>query len=115
MSFDPAGFVRVDVDEGPATGDGLSLRFKVVEGPREVATVPYESEAGVGGDWRVEATDDVDGVVRRGALAARVDDSSDGVAWLVYGGRQGLVLTHAESRAVERVPYLLLASDAALG
>ncbi|MBL8603323.1 MAG: hypothetical protein JNK72_15470 [Myxococcales bacterium] len=101
-------FVSVEVDEGPASDSPLSLRFKTISPPEPVRALDYESETGLDGTWRVEGVDDVDSVNITAATAALVDDSSDGAAWLIMGGRHGLRLTHAVTGAVERAPYLLL-------
>jgi hypothetical protein len=106
-------FVSIDVEPGPASEDGVSLRFKRVEGAREQAPadLPYESEQGVDGRWRVFATDDPDGASTRPARALLVEDSSDGSAWLIAGGTHGLVLEHEESGARVREPYLVLSKS----
>jgi hypothetical protein len=107
-------FILVDVEAGPASPDGVTLRFKRVAGSadRELGDVPYESEAGMGGRWRVFATDDEDGASTQSARAALVEDSSDGSAWLIAGGRHGLVLEHVETGARAREPYLVLTKTA---
>jgi hypothetical protein len=101
-------FVLVEVEPGASSEDGVSLRFKVAGDERVVHEVPYESEDGQAGRWRVFATSDADGMERADARAVLVDDSSDGVAWLVFGGTHGLVLEHSETGATVREPYLLL-------
>lgn len=110
----PIEFVSVDVEPGPAHEDGISLRFKRAGASRAVRTVPYESEAGLEGMWDVVAAVDPDGAETFEATATLVDDSSDGVAWLISGGRHGLVLTHRETGTVERIPYLALSQRAAI-
>jgi hypothetical protein len=114
--------VHIDVEPGPASEDGVSLRFKrasaAAEGePRDdpfVRELPYESESGLGGQWAVWAVDDADGTLTRDARVIRVEDSSDGEAWLVVGGRHGLLLEHLESGDRVREPYLLLSKSAPL-
>lgn len=105
-------FVEVSVEEGPAAPDGLTMRWKTIDAPRVVVRVPWESDDGVAGTWEVHAADDVDGVHRRAAEAVHVEDSADGVVWLVVGGRHGLLLER-EGRS-ERVPYLLLGRAVAI-
>ncbi len=102
-------FVSVDVEPGPASEDGVSLRFKLAGDARIVREIAYESEDGVGGRWRVFAAGDPDGSERSDARAMLVEDSSDGVAWLVVGGAHGLVLEHIETGATVREAYLVLA------
>ena len=104
-----AGFVAVEVEAGPGCEDGLSLRFKRAGEARTIASLRYESERGTEGAWSVCAVSDAEGAVRSEARAVQVDDSSEGLVWLVYGGRYGLMLTHDASGEVERVPYLVLA------
>jgi hypothetical protein len=103
-------FVSIEVEPGPAAADGVSLRFKRVSGVEERAPrdIPYESEGGVDGRWRVLATDDADAASTRPARALLVEDSSDGSAWLIEGGAHGLVLEHEPSGARVREPYLVL-------
>lgn len=94
-------FIEVDVE-----AQGISMRWKQAGAVREIASLEYESEDGLDGEWRVYALDD-DGA-RSAARAALVEDSSDGEVLLVFGGRAGLELEH-ETGAMERQPYLLLA------
>lgn len=105
-------FVEVLVDEGPAAPDGLTMRWRTIDVPRPLARVPWESDDGVRGTWVCHAVDDAQGLVRRPATAVRVEDSADGVAWLIVGGRHGLCLEHGAH--VARVPYLLLGQSVAL-
>lgn len=99
-------FVEVLVDEGPAAPDGLTMRWRAIDVPRLVTRVPWESDDGVEGVWACHAVDDPEGRVRSPARAVRVEDSADGVAWLVVGGRHGLALERDGHLA--RAPYLLL-------
>lgn len=99
-----ARFVAVEVDPGPGCPDGLSMRWKCAGHAQVVTSLRYESELGTKGVWSVRAVGSDDGV-----RAVQVDDSSEGIVWLVVGGRGGVELTHAASGEVERVPYLLLA------
>ena len=107
-------FVSIDVEPGPASEDGVSLRFKRVAGAGERApeNLRYESEQGLGGRWRVLATDDAEGASVRPARALLVEDSSDGSAWLIVGGAHGLVLEHEGSGTRVREPYLVLSKSA---
>lgn len=107
-------FVSVDVEEGPASEHGVSLRFKIAGDERAVRELRYESDEGLAGLWRVFAAADAEGAERSDARMLLVDDSSDGVAWLVVGGAHGLVLEHVESAAVVREPYLLLSKTTPL-
>jgi hypothetical protein len=108
-------FVDVHLEPCAAAEDGLSLRFKTAgEAARSVSEVPYESEDGVDGRWRVFAIDRDEAPSIAPATAVQVEDSSDGVAWLVVGGAAGLRLTHPGG-AVAREPYLLLSKTSELG
>jgi hypothetical protein len=100
-------FVEVEVEPGPASEDGVSMRWRQIDALRSLEAVVYENDDGLAGEWRCFAIDDPDGVERRAALVALVEDSSDGAVLLIVGGRQGLVLEHG-SGVVERQPYLLL-------
>jgi hypothetical protein len=102
-------FVTIDVQPGEGCEDGILLRFRTAGDPGEIASVPHESEAGLAGEWRAYAIDDADASVRRPAQAVLVEDSSDGIAWLVAGGSHGLLLVHQETAHELREPYLLLA------
>jgi hypothetical protein len=107
-------FIHIDVEPGPASPDGVTLRFKRVAGSaeRELRDVRYESEAGLDGQWSVVATDDPDGRATHPARALLVEDSSDGSAWLIVGGVQGLVLDHEATGTRVREPYLVLTKTA---
>lgn len=105
-----AEFIAVDVEPGPASEDGVSMRFKRAGESRAVAAVAYESEDGLDGWWSVRAGGSATGEAR----AVQVDDSSDGLCWLVVGGAHGLLLTHRERGVEERVPYLLLSLRTAM-
>jgi hypothetical protein len=113
-SMEKQEFIAVDVEPGPAHEDGTSMRFKRAGESRAVQALAYESDDGLDGWWSVAATDRADASVTTAARAVQVDDSSDGVCWLIAGGAHGLVLTHRERGVVERVPYLLLSLRAAL-
>jgi len=101
-------FVDVEVEAGPAHGEGISLRFKRASEERLVRELDYESEDGLSGRWRIFATSDVEGRERSEARAMKVEDSSDGLAWLIVGGVHGLLLEHVETGTIAREPYLLL-------
>jgi hypothetical protein len=103
-----ARFVEVRVEPCAASEDGVELRFKAAGARRPVTTLPYESEAGLAGTWRVTAVDADDSVPHGEAFAVLVEDSSDGTAWLIVGGSGGLLLEHAESGERVREPYLVL-------
>ncbi len=107
-------FVTIDVQPGEGCEDGILLRFRTAGDAFEVASVPYESEAGLAGEWRAFAIDDAHATRRRPARGVRVEDSSDGIAWLVAGGSHGLLLVHAETGLELREPYLLLAGTTPL-
>ncbi len=102
-------FIAIDVEPGEGCEDGVVLRFRAAGPEGEVTSLPYESEDGLGGEWRVHAVDDAAGEARRPARAALVEDSSDGIAWLVAGGTHGLLLVHVATGRELREPYLLLA------
>jgi hypothetical protein len=108
-------FVRVDVEPGPGSDDGVSLRWRRAAGggdrDRVVREVPYESDDGLDGIWHVRAADNAEATRTRDARAVLVEDSSDGAAWLVVGGAHGLVLEHAATGTRLREAYLLLSKD----
>jgi hypothetical protein len=108
-----AKFVEVNVEPCVASEDGVRLRFKAAGPPRDVSTIPYESEVGLAGRWRVTAVNDDDTVAAASAFAVLVEDSSDGTAWLIAGGSGGLLLEHTETHERVREAYLVLsrASD----
>lgn len=105
---DPLRFVEVQIEPCAASEDGVSLRFKTAGAPRPVSTLPYESESGLAGTWHVAAVDESEAATRGTAYAVLVEDSSDGTAWLIVGGRGGLLLEHTETGARVREPYLVL-------
>ncbi len=100
-------FIEVEVEPCAGCEDGLSLRFKRAGDDLDIDAIRYESERGLDGVWTVRAADSLDGSQTSRVCASLVDDSSEGVVWLIVGGRYGLVLTH-EHGEVERVPYLAL-------
>jgi hypothetical protein len=102
-------FVDVDVEPGPASADGLMMRFKLASPLTEIREIEHETDDGLAGTFAVFAVDDPEAEVRSPACAARVEDSSDGISLLVLGGRQGLLLVH--ERGTAREPYLLLSRD----
>jgi hypothetical protein len=105
-----ATFIDVQVDPCAAAADGIGLRFKGAGDVRPVHEVPYESEEGLAGIWRIHAVaSDDDDSPRAAAVAVPVEDSSDGTAWLIVGGAAGLRLEHAETGTIAREPYLVLA------
>jgi hypothetical protein len=110
-------FVEVEVDAGPAHEDGLSLRFKRADDapPRAVTWVAYESEQGLDGRWRMYAAHGPDDDAELGVTAVQVEDSSDGVVWLLAGGRHGIVLEHEDTGTRERAPYLVVSQRTPLG
>jgi hypothetical protein len=110
-------FVEVEVDAGPAHEDGLSLRFKRAgEVPtRAVVWMLYESESGLHGRWQLFAAHTPDEAPEAGVTAALIEDSSDGVAWLLAGGRHGIVLVHEATGTREHVPYLVVAQHTPMG
>jgi hypothetical protein len=93
-------FVEVDVES-----QGISMRWKQAGEVREISELDYESEDGVCGTWHVSSLDESG--AQSPARAAHVEDSSDGVVLLIFGGRAGVLLEH-ESGAQEQQPYLLL-------
>lgn len=104
-----AGFVEVDVEPGPASDEGVSLRFKQIDELREVSEVDYETLDGISGRFAVLGCGDGEQPIP--ARAAHVEDSSDGVVWLVVGGSHGLLLRHPGG-ATAREPYLVLSRTA---
>lgn len=101
-------FVEVDVEPGPASESGVSLRFKQIDELREVHQVDYETVDGLAGRFAVVGCDEDREIAARGA---HVEDSSDGVVWLVVGGTHGLLLRH-DSGVEAREPYLVLSRTA---
>jgi hypothetical protein len=101
-------FVDVDVEPGLASEDGLMMRFKLASALQEVREIEHETDDGLAGTFAVFALDEHER--KSSAHIARVEDSSDGIALLVVGGKQGLLLVH--ERASVREPYLLLSRDA---
>jgi hypothetical protein len=101
-------FVEVLVEPCAASEDGVGLRFKTAGAPRPVSSLPYESESGLAGTWHVSAVDENEEAIQGAAYAVLVEDSSDGTAWLVVGGRGGLLLEHTETGAHVREAYLVL-------
>ena len=87
------------------------MRFKAHGDVRPIRRIRYESEAGIGGIWTVEAIS-ADGT-RAPARTAPVEDSSAGSSNLVFGGDHGLRLRSVDTGAEVAEPFLLL-SDGSL-
>ena len=94
-------FVEVEVDDGV-------MRWKQYDELRDVTEVEYETEDGLSGRFSVFACE---GEKLSTARAAHVEDSSDGIVWLIVGGPNGLLLRHSSGVEV-REPYLLLTRTA---
>jgi hypothetical protein len=84
------------------------LRFKAAGPVREVARVWWSPESGEASWWRVAGRAEGGALVP--ARVALVEDSSAGLAMLVWGGSWGVWLTREDEHYAE--PYLLLAADA---
>lgn len=106
----PPKFVTVLVEEHEELPDGCCMRFKLVEEPRAVHAVRYESAEGPSAAiWRVESRegDGSSGV----AWAALVEDSGAGTCMLLYGGARGLRLRSVDGLEVLAEPYLLMSRE----
>jgi hypothetical protein len=104
----------VTVEDNPNCAGCGVMRFEVLSLPRRVRSVVYHAAEGVRCEvvgWGPDGTGP--------ALAQKVADSGDGVAWLVRGGEWGLRLrpqTEAGEWALEAdgqwgEPYLLVADS----
>jgi hypothetical protein len=106
-----ARFITVLVEEHPALPEGCCMRFKLVDEPRPVRAVRYESEAAPDvEDWLVESAG-ANGAAGE-AWTATVEDSGAGTCMLVYGSDHGLRLRPRRGGPTVAEPYLLLAPDA---
>jgi hypothetical protein len=105
MATDAPSFIDVIVESHEELPDGCYQRWKALAPPRPVRRVRLE-----GAEWEVTAPG------ASTAHAAPVEDSSEGTAWLVYGGDRGLRLTRADVPAAPVAePYLLVGEGALLG
>ena len=113
-------FIEVDVDAGENSDLSLSRIFDAREAPYEITRLVTMRRDGSDGPCAVTGWS-ADGACP--AYAAKVWDSGDGVALLVYGGDEGIRLKPAGSNAPWDLadhdqwgePCLLLASDAEVG
>jgi hypothetical protein len=106
----PPKFVTVLVEEHEDLPEGCCMRFKLVDEPRAVQLVRYESvESPSQGVWRVESreADGSSGI----AWAALVEDSGAGTCVLLYGGARGLRLRAVDGDQTLAEPYLLLSRE----
>lgn len=101
MAREKVKFLEVEVDDGV-------MRWKQADEVRAITEVEYETEEGLRGRFQAFACD---GDALSEAHAAHVEDSSDGIVWLIVGGRDGLLLRHSSGVEV-REPYLLLTRTA---
>ena len=99
----------LEVDPDTADGETVALRFKTLAAPRVVTRV-RNAIGGREGWYSVVGVDE--GGVRVPAHAVDVEDSSEGTATLVHGGRHGLELVSEDDGATTREPYLVLAPSA---
>ncbi len=106
----PPRFVTVLVEEHEELPEGCCMRFKLVDEPRAVRAVRYESvDSPSPAIWRVESRegDGSSGV----AWAALVEDSGAGTCMLLYGGARGLRLRSADGQETLAEPYLLVSRE----
>jgi hypothetical protein len=109
----PPRFVTVLVEEHDDLPEGCCMRFKLVDEPRAVRLVRYESvESSPAALWQVESreADRSSGV----AWAVTVEDSGAGTCVLLYGGARGLRLRPVEGGDALAEPYLLLSAECVL-
>jgi hypothetical protein len=105
-------FIDVLVEGAPDCAE-CCLRFKLAEAVGGVARVRWSDDAGHDGWWRVFGR--ALGGAWVPARAAAVEDSSAGLAMLVWGDAWGLWLLpegHGTDVKGHAEPYLLLAPDA---
>ncbi len=81
-------FIDVFVEANPNAPDGCGLRFKSEGAPRDVRVVELD-----GTRYDVVGWSSAGGGRACGAQAALVEDSTAGVAMLVWGGDWGIRLT----------------------
>ncbi len=89
-------FIEVDAESGENSDMALNRVFDAREEPYPVTTVFALRRDGSEGPCAVTGWS-ADGACP--AYAAKVWDSGDGVALLVYGGGEGIRLKHADSTA----------------
>lgn len=103
-------FLDIDVPPHPALfdPDGLTRRFKTIGEARVVRQVSLADDE-LDGLFQLRSLDG-DGVVTAAPVhAVDVEDSSEGVALLIFGGDGGVVLLDAQGGEARREACLLLA------
>lgn len=109
MPFSPK-FVTVLVEEHEDLPEGCCMRFKLVEEPREVRLLRYESLDSLSpAVWHVESREG-DGSIGV-ASAAIVEDSGAGTCVLLFGGARGLRLRPVNGGETLAEPYLLVSRE----
>jgi hypothetical protein len=105
-------FLDIDVSPHPALFDpeGLTRRFKTIGAPRIVASVTLRDEE-LSGTFALVALGEDAEVSGEEVFAVDVEDSSEGVALLIYGGAGGVSLRDETGAEIRREACLLLAPD----
>lgn len=105
-------FIEVLVEANPLVAEEVCLRFRAEGEPRPVSRLRFPSGPGEQLACTVEGWSSAGGGTPCAAQAIQVEDSSAGVATLVWGGDWGLRLTPDDGSEPFGEPYLLL--DAAM-
>ena len=107
-------YIDVDVAADEEVEEGVERRFKAIDGSRVVTTVVLVGEE-LAGTFRLRAADEGGRPSDEPVYATRVEDSSEGVALLIHGGRGGVWLCDQANRPVKREGCLLLAPSTTVG
>jgi hypothetical protein len=105
-------FLDIDVSPHPALYDpeGLTRRFKTIGAPRVVRSVTLQDEDDdLVGTFALAALADGGVASAEPVHAVEVEDSSEGVALLIFGGEGGLSLRDQSGTEIRREACLLLA------
>ena len=105
-------FVEVYVEENPLCPEGCTLRFRAEGVARPVRAVRYPAGLGEIIVCDVQGWSSENGGSACPAHAIAVEDSSAGVATLVWGGDWGVRLLPRDGRPAFGEPYLLLSAHA---
>ena len=104
-------FVTVLVEANPGCPEECALRFKAEDEPHPVRRVRYDADGDGVRECGVTGWSSEQGGTATPAMAVTIEDSSVGVAVLIWGGDWGLRLAPIDGSTPFGEPYLRIAPD----
>jgi hypothetical protein len=102
-------YIDLFIDPNPNTPEGCGQRFKAEGEPRLISRIEYEGKVCEIAGWSSR-----DNGSLGPAWTVSVEDSSAGIAQLIYGGDWGLRITPTDGSEPFGEPYLLLDRNAVI-